>query len=215
MKMPSWLYDQGPCSEAQAWIGSLPNDLSIDQAWTSCRRPGWMLWLISEASPRWDVVLAAVRLLLVMQDDVEERHRAAFLQVVKDLEARAISARDRWSGRAEDRNYRFIFFEHFDKSLFSTIQNGVQPECARDVFTRSEHAIFGAQLVFELASEIGLSRQDVYGKLHLIEKTARVFLQDEDISKPAGPRLCCAIRISLPRCPVPYEYDDDVDPDND
>ncbi len=35
-----------PCGDAQAWLQSLPNNTTPQQAWDECKTGSWMLWLI-------------------------------------------------------------------------------------------------------------------------------------------------------------------------
>lgn len=43
------LRDEAPCTEALAWLQSLPPDTTPQQAWDACERADWMLWLAEAA----------------------------------------------------------------------------------------------------------------------------------------------------------------------
>ncbi len=39
------------CRLAKKWLRSLPEDTTLEQAWSTCDRPEWMLWLVAESAP--------------------------------------------------------------------------------------------------------------------------------------------------------------------
>ena len=44
-----WCRTRGTCGEARRWLGSLHASASLADAWASCERGDWMLWLAATA----------------------------------------------------------------------------------------------------------------------------------------------------------------------